>query len=172
MAVDELGGKVEGRFKNNRLQLADADEYPSGYIRADGDTYTLWYQFSLKPHIQVVGEGILGLSKDEVQHVRPDIVVFKGRVEDADDVREGFEDKMAVIDAKVDFAEEDIEQIKSYSEAFPDYASLIVACLDRVPIRYEDELEEIGCQLVDLRPDESEEYRNAIGDFIEGEERR
>lgn len=165
--IDELDGQVTGG-ESNRLNLQNANEWPSGYIETDSGKKTIWYQFSIESQVDIVSEGVLrwfdGQPKaKERQYVRPDLLIADGEYEKADDLRNAMSEDILIVDMKHGrFAEKDVQQLSSYTERFPNEAKLLIGTLQNIPQKYEMPLEEIGWQIGRLSPGDTAQFRQLV----------
>ncbi len=147
------------------LRFADAQEFaPTGILETSNGPLTVWYQFNLEPQSEVVIRGALS---EGVRHVRPDIVLFEGKVKKASDIRSDLSNVRLVIDPKINITEQDIDQLRSYGQAFPE-ADLIAGCLDTKHSDHKimNKLRRKGWAVVPLRPDRNGSFMTRIRENV------
>jgi len=91
-----------------------------------------------------------------VQNVRPDIVIFKGIVEGARDIRDEsrIRRNAVVIDPKIAVNGNDVKQLMNYVRFFHEGSKFILPCMKEVNSSYLRNLERSGWKVIDnVRPD-------------------
>lgn len=92
------------------------------------------------------------------QHVKPDIVIFKGDYRERNEIKA--DSKVIVIDAKVEIKNGDLVQLKGYMKTFRQFKDVkfIIACLGRA--KYKTTLERMGYIVIEnVAPNESGENK-------------
>jgi len=132
LVADALGAKTRTRHPSSEpaWELEFASDYkPTAVLDSECGTFTIWYQFSFKSWLDVVRDAEPG----RVQHVVPDLVVFRGEVWDR--VGASLDRVALIVDAKhkeLDVA--DLEQLTSYARTLQQHGlsgRLVVAVLGR-----------------------------------------
>lgn len=155
--------------EDNRLWFETANERPSAILDTPEGKVTLWYQFSLKSHFDMVKDGVkqaFGISSGSKnrQHVRPDVVLFEGEYETADELRETMPEDLVVIDMKhrSSISSDDLKQLSSYGEQFPEESSFIVGSLAELPRQDKYSLVDAGWDVARLHPHSTASYRSKL----------
>ncbi len=123
-----------------------ASPIPTAVIETQsGKRYTIWFQFSPKDWWEVVlpnyAVSMLGLQQEKIprQFVRPDIMVFEGEYEDRDNLSKNPPKRAWLIEAKMKFTENDLEQLRGYAENFRSITSrklhFLVVGLENIPYK-------------------------------------
>lgn len=159
--TDAIKGKtLEPRHDSKPFWWIEwASDHSTAIQESPYGTFTLWYQFTLIPQITVVGLKISGrVPSDTTLHVRPDIVVFKGRYERREQLTVAKHGAL-IIDAKLEVKDKDLEQLTSYNKIFSNYLKkchFMVVSLREIPHYLKRRLDEIGWRAVgDVKPGSS-----------------
>ena len=129
--IDALNGDVEDVLGEKRLWIETASETPTAFLKTPHCDLTVWYQFPIWEQLRTVAIGALTGIR---HHVRPDIIIFKGIHRYASNVRTERGDrirvKAVVVDPKIEIRESDIDQLRAYTQFFPEGSKFICPCMD------------------------------------------
>lgn len=172
LAIDSI---LEPSTKEMALRVTHED-WPTLIADKISPPVTVWYQFSIEDWFEVVMRGVIALfkgTKIKRTHVKPDIMIFKGKYHSRGDILKDPPDRAVLIDAKVEMTQGDLRQLLEYRANFPkmfENTEFIVAAIEETQPDYRYKLEREGYRVIEqVSPDKpgEKEFQEAIRNIIE-----